>query len=71
MWVRREVSYALVQPHFEDRIIPLIYQPSDYEQLAWPLSILQMIDFTSSFDEGCAALLRIWGLGYRRGGSNP
>src|SRR5437763_1480298 len=26
MWVRREVSYALNQPRYQDRIIPLRYQ---------------------------------------------
>lgn len=26
MWVKREVAYALQQPQFQDRIIPLLYQ---------------------------------------------
>ena len=29
-----------------------------------PLSQMQMIDFAIDFDEGCRALLRVWGIGY-------
>jgi hypothetical protein len=66
MWVKREVSYALQQNRFENRIIPIIYQSSDYARLSWALSLFQMVDFTRTFDEGCVDLLRIWGLGFRR-----
>lgn len=34
MWVRRELSYALNQNRFENRIVPIVYQPSDYERLS-------------------------------------
>ena len=65
-WVKRELLYALRQDRLENKIVPLIFQPCDYERLSWTLSDFQMVDFTSSFDDGCAALLRMWGLGYRR-----
>ena len=65
MWVKREVSFALLQNRFEDRIVPLLYQPCDYERLSWVLSIIQRVDFCRGFDEGCRDLLRIWGLGYQ------
>ncbi len=48
----------------EVRIIPLLYQPRDYEKLSWTLSISQIVDFSRSFEEGCRDLLRVWGVGY-------
>jgi hypothetical protein len=27
---------------------------------------MQHLDFTVTFDAGCRALLRVWGIGYRR-----
>jgi hypothetical protein len=65
MWVRREVSYALEQTRFDNRIVPIEYQSADYDRLSWALSLFQKIDFTRTFDEGCVDLFRIWGLGYR------
>lgn len=65
MWVKRELLFALQQNRFEDRIIPLLYQPCDFAQLSWVLPQFQIIDFTHSLDEGYRTLLQIWGLGYR------
>ncbi len=65
MWVKREVLFALQQNHFEDKIIPLLYQQCEYNRLSWALSLFQIIDFTQAFDDGCRELLRIWGQGYR------
>ncbi len=64
MWVKRELSYALQQNRFENRIVPIVYQPSNFEQLSWTLSLFQMINFTGLLDDGYRDLLRIWGLGY-------
>lgn len=66
VWAKREVLYALNDNRYADKIVPLIYQPCDYEQLSWTLSLLQIVDFTQDFDDGCRALLRIWGLGYKK-----
>lgn len=66
MWVKRELAYALQQNRFENKIIPLIYQPADYDRLSWTLSLFQKTDFTRTFDEGCVDLLRVWGIGYQR-----
>ena len=65
MWVKREVSYALQQNRFENKIVPLTYQPSDFERLSWTLSLFQMVNFTGQFDDGARDLLRIWGVGYQ------
>jgi|SRR5687768_1248222 len=65
MWVRRELSYALLQNRFENRIVPIMYQPCNFEQLSWTLAPLQVVDFTVAVDDGYRALLRIWGIGYQ------
>ncbi|MGH9929190.1 MAG: toll/interleukin-1 receptor domain-containing protein [Pyrinomonadaceae bacterium] len=65
MWVKREVSYALQQNRFDNRIVPIIYQASDFERLSWTLSTFQMVNFAGSFDDGCRDLVRIWGVGYQ------
>ncbi|MEO6723832.1 MAG: toll/interleukin-1 receptor domain-containing protein [Blastocatellia bacterium] len=66
MWVKRELQYALLQRRFEKRIVPILYLPCDPESLSWALPSLQSVNFTQSFDEGCATLLRIWGIGYQK-----
>ncbi|MGH9875204.1 MAG: toll/interleukin-1 receptor domain-containing protein [Pyrinomonadaceae bacterium] len=71
VWVKRELIYALKPERFENRIIPIAYQPSDYEALSWTLSAFQMVDFTHSLEEGCRDLLRMWGMGYRDKVSAP
>lgn len=65
MWVKRELRFALQQNRFENKIVPLLYQPCDYDQLSWTLSSFQMIDFTQTFEQGCRDLLLLWGLGYQ------
>lgn len=55
-----------VPSNFENKIVPITYQPSDSERLSWTLPLFQMVDFTRTFDEGCADLSRIWGLGYEK-----
>lgn len=64
MWVKRELLYALQQNRFENRIVPLLYQPCDFTRLSWVLPSFQIVDFQQDFDSGCRDLLRIWGLGY-------
>ncbi|MYC70805.1 MAG: toll/interleukin-1 receptor domain-containing protein [Gemmatimonadetes bacterium] len=65
MWVKRELMFSLQQNRFENKIVPLLYQTCDYDQLSWTLSSFQMIDFTQTFEQGCRDLLLLWGLGYQ------
>ena len=65
IWVKREVLFALKDHRYNERIVPVLYQPCDYDQLSWTLSLLQLVDFTQDFNQGCRDLLRIWGIGYR------
>lgn len=65
LWAKRELLFALQQPHFVDKILPLLYKPCDYELLSWTLSIFQIIDFTKSIEAGFRELLRVWAIGYQ------
>lgn len=65
MWVQREVIFSLNDLRYNEQIVPVLYQPCDYAELSWTLPALQIVDFTQGFEEGCRALLRVWGIGYR------
>jgi hypothetical protein len=65
IWVKREVLFALNDRRYAEKIVPVLYQPCDFDQLSWTLSLFQIVDFTMGFGEGCRELLRIWGVGYR------
>ena len=63
-WVKRELLFSLQQDRFDGHIVPVLYRPCDHAELSWTLASLQMVDFQNDFDEGCADLLRVWGIGY-------
>jgi TIR domain len=64
-WVKRELLFALQQDRFENRIVPVLYQPCDVDYLSWVLPSFQTVDFQRDFEDGCRELLRLWGLGYQ------
>lgn len=65
IWVKREVLFSLKDHRYDERIVPVLYQPCDYDQLSWTLSLLQIVDFTQGLEHGWRQLLRVWGVGYR------
>lgn len=65
MWVKREVAFALQDPRYEDRIVPLTYRGCDLKSLQW-LTLFEMVNFTGDFTDGCQSLLRTWGIGLRK-----
>lgn len=65
MWVKRELIFALQQRRFENKIVPILCEPCDFESLSWVLPSFQIISFQKSFESGCRDLLRLWGVGYR------
>ena len=65
MWVKREFMYALRKERFNDRIIPLICEPCDFEDLSWVLPDFQIVNFHKRFENGCRDLLRIWNVDYK------
>jgi hypothetical protein len=66
-WVKRELLYALESGHYGERIVPVVYEHCKWKRLSWTLGSLQMVDFTSDFEQGCRSLLRIWRLTYGEG----
>ena len=67
MWVKRELGFALNDPRYRDRIIPILYRDCEVRKLSWTLRGMQNVDFRKDFDSGCKDLLRIWGIGYSSG----
>jgi hypothetical protein len=65
-WVRRELSYALEDDHYNEHILSIVKTPGDYRSLSWTQSSLQRVDFSGNFDDACVNLLRVWGVAYRR-----
>ena len=66
-WVKRELLYALRSSRYEGRIVPIRQRACDPALLSWALEDFQAVDFTQDFHDGCRALLRSWGLGYKEG----
>jgi hypothetical protein len=60
MWVKRELSYALIEQRYQDRIIPLPFKKCDLGALSWTLPQFQLIDFTKGYQKAIDQLLRIW-----------
>ena len=65
-WVKRELLFALNSDRFEKRIIPALYRDCDTDLLSWTLSAFQTVDFKGTRSQSYRALLRIWGLGYKK-----
>jgi len=63
-WVKRELLHALNNPRYHEHIVPVLYRPCKWAALSWTLDQIQRIDFRKSFDEGCRALLKVWGRRY-------
>ncbi len=63
MWVKREVAFAMNDPRYENRIVPLSYRDCDLDALEW-LNLFQMINFKGDFADGCRSLLQTWGIGF-------
>jgi hypothetical protein len=57
--------YALDDPRYEERIIPVLYRNCDSDRLSWVLRSFQRVDFTVGFERGAQALLRIWKKRYK------
>lgn len=64
-WVKRELLFALQEPRYDHRILPIIRRSCNFADLSWTLGNLQHIDFSKSFEAGCFELLRRWDLAYQ------
>jgi hypothetical protein len=64
-WVKHEVTFALNDDRYQGRVIPLMVKTCHFKKLAWPLANLQMITL-KPFKKGLRALLRVWGIRYKK-----
>lgn len=62
MWVKRELLFTLEQERYQNKIVPILYQQCEFENLSWALSQIQMVDFERNIDKGYEALFGIWNL---------
>jgi hypothetical protein len=65
-WVKRELMFALSDNRYANKILPVVLEPCNINDLSWTLSSLQMIDFSEDRDVAYSELLRTRGLGYKR-----
>ncbi|HKE87605.1 MAG TPA: toll/interleukin-1 receptor domain-containing protein [Vicinamibacterales bacterium] len=65
-WVRDEVTYALVERRYRNRIIPLLFEDCNLRRLAWSLQAIQYIDFRNGWQPGTDQLLKRLGKRPRR-----
>jgi hypothetical protein len=61
-WVKRELLYALNSARYDNRIVPVLSESCDFEQLSWTLSSIEFVDLRDSVSEGHRALLHVWGV---------
>jgi hypothetical protein len=61
-WVKSELLYAFRDNILRDRVVPILYQDCDPEDLSWKLPEFQIIDFRKSLTDGYRNLFRVWGL---------
>ncbi len=64
-WVKRELTYALIEDRYDERITPALLRDCDPAALSWTLPGFQMVDLRDDFEEGCRGILRTWGLAHR------
>ena len=60
VWVDRELSFALNQIHYRNKIVPILLRKCNHQKLNWTLASFQMVDFSKSFSKGLPELLKIW-----------
>ena len=59
-WVKHEVTFALIEKRYRQRIVPLLIKKCQHQKLSWTLAGMQMVDFRSNFRTGLRNLLRVW-----------
>ncbi len=69
-WVKHELLYALGEPRYRRRIVPILHRRCQVSRLSWTLNSFQNVDFTKGFEPGYTALLRVWAVAKQSAGSN-
>ena len=66
-WVKREVTHALIDKRYRQRIVPLLMKSCSHKKLSWTLAGMQMIDFRRNFRQGAGELLKVWNIKHEAG----
>jgi hypothetical protein len=56
-WVREEVTYALLESRYRNRVVPLVFEDCNLARLAWSIKSIQYVDFRGGWRSGSAQLL--------------
>lgn len=56
-WVRDEVTYALVERRYKNRVVPLLFEDCNLQRLAWSLLSIQYLDFRGGWHPAIDRLL--------------
>ncbi len=64
-WVKRELTFALIDDRYDERILSIVMTPGDYTPLSWTLPSIQQVDFSGDFDQAWGNLLRVWSIVYQ------
>lgn len=65
-WVRDEVTYALLDRRYRNRVVPLLFEDGDLRRLAWSIQSIQYIDFRGGWQPGSNQLVSRLGKRPRR-----
>ena len=65
-WVREEVTYALLERRYKNRVVPLLFEECNLRLLAWSIGSIQYIDFRRGWQPGSDQLLARLGKRPRR-----
>ena len=65
-WVKWEFFYAINHNQYDDRILPVLIENCDYEELSWTLDGFQMVNYENSRENAYTEIFRTWGLGFDR-----
>jgi len=55
-WVRSEVTYALLERRYSNRVVPLLFEDCRLPKLAWSLRAIQYLDFRKGWHPGTEKL---------------
>jgi hypothetical protein len=61
-WVKREVTFALIEKRYRQRIVPVLVKKCRHQKISWTLGGMQMVDFRSDFRNGLDDLLAVWNI---------
>ncbi len=65
-WVIEEVTYAVIDRRYRNKVIPLVFENCNLKRLAWSIQPVQYLDFRTGWQPGSDRLLKRLGKRPRR-----